>query len=236
MSKEIPTPYMWSYQPQMGLAAGAAQDYSTKMNWLSAGPHMISRVNGIRAHRNELLLEQAALTATPRNNLNPPSWPASLVYQETPPPTSVLLPRDVAAEVQMTNSGAQLAGGASADARFRYRVHQAHLPRSGINRLIIRGRGIQLNDETVSSSLGLRPDGVFQLAGSGRSSFTPRQAYLTLQSSSSQPRSGGIGPLQFVEEFVPSVYFQPFSGSPGQYPDEFIPNFDAVSDSVDGYD
>ena len=24
MSKEIPTPYMWSYQPQMGLAAGAS--------------------------------------------------------------------------------------------------------------------------------------------------------------------------------------------------------------------
>lgn len=233
MSKEIPTPYMWSYQPQMGLAAGASQDYSTKMNWLSAGPHMISRVNNIRAHRNQLLLEQAALTATPRNNLNPPSWPASLVYQETPPPTNVLLPRDAQAEVQMTNLGAQLAGGA----RFRYRVHPtAPYVRPGIKKVIIRGKGVQLNDETVNSSLGLRPDGVFQLAGSGRSSFTPRQAYLTLQSSASQPRSGGIGPLQFVEEFVPSVYFQPFSGSPGQYPDEFIPNFDAVSDSVDGYD
>jgi hypothetical protein len=39
-----------------------------------------------------------------------------------------------------------------------------------------------------------------------------------------------------VEEFTPSVYFNPFSGSPGQYPDEFIPNFDAISESVDGYD
>ncbi|ALE30370.1 pVIII [Simian adenovirus 13] len=233
MSKEIPTPYMWSYQPQMGLAAGAAQDYSTKMNWLSAGPHMIAQVNGIRAHRNQLLLEQAALTTTPRNQLNPPSWPASLVYQETPAPTTVLLPRDAQAEVLMTNSGAQLAGGAC---RYRSKGPTGLSAPLGIKRVLIRGRGTQLNDETVSSSLGLRPDGVFQLAGSGRSSFTPRQAYLTLQSSSSQPRSGGIGTLQFVEEFTPSVYFNPFSGAPGLYPDEFIPNFDAVTDSVDGYD
>nr|WUR07979.1 pVIII [Rhesus adenovirus 68] len=233
MSKEIPTPYMWSYQPQMGLAAGAAQDYSSKMNWLSAGPHMISRVNGIRAHRNQILLEQAAITATPRRQLNPPSWPAAQVYQEIPRPTTVLLPRDAEAEVLMTNSGVQLAGGS----RYaRYRGRAAPYSPGSIKRVFIRGRGIQLNDEAVSSSTGLRPDGVFQLGGAGRSSFTTRQAYLTLQSSSSQPRSGGIGTLQFVEEFVPSVYFNPFSGSPGRYPDAFIPNFDAVSESVDGYD
>ncbi|QFF92283.1 protein VIII [Human adenovirus 4] len=227
MSKEIPTPYMWSYQPQMGLAAGAAQDYSTRMNWLSAGPGMISRVNDIRAHRNQILLKQSALTATPRNHLNPRNWPATLVYQEIPQPTTVLLPRDAQAEVQLTNSGVQLAGGATLC---------RHHPPQGIKRLVIRGRGTQLNDEVVSSSLGLRPDGVFQIAGSGTSSFTPRQAVLTLESSSSQPRSGGIGTLQFVEEFTPSVYFNPFSGSPGHYPDEFIPNFDAISESVDGYD
>nr|WOZ24245.1 pVIII protein [Human adenovirus 89]WOZ24953.1 pVIII protein [Human adenovirus 89] len=227
MSKEIPTPYMWSYQPQMGLAAGAAQDYSTRINYMSAGPYMISRVNGIRAHRNRILLEQAAITTTPRNNLNPRSWPAALVYQESPAPTTVVLPRDAQAEVQMTNSGAQLAGG------FRHRVRS---PGQGITHLKIRGRGIQLNDESVSSSLGLRPDGTFQIGGAGRSSFTPRQAILTLQTSSSEPRSGGIGTLQFIEEFVPSVYFNPFSGPPGHYPDQFIPNFDAVKDSADGYD
>ncbi|AFK92182.1 pVIII [Human adenovirus D13] len=227
MSKEIPTPYMWSYQPQMGLAAGASQDYSTRMNWLSAGPSMISRVNGVRNHRNQILLEQAAVTSTPRAKLNPRNWPSTLVYQEIPGPTTVLLPRDALAEVRMTNSGVQLAGGAS---RCPLR------PQSGIKTLVIRGRGTQLNDELVSSSIGLRPDGVFQIAGAGRSSFTPNQAYLTLQSSSSEPRSGGIGTLQFVEEFVPSVYFNPFSGSPGLYPDEFIPNFDAVREAVDGYD
>ncbi|AIE89168.1 L4 pVIII 25 kDa protein [Human adenovirus 55] len=227
MSKEIPTPYMWSYQPQMGLAAGASQDYSTRMNWLSAGPSMISRVNDIRAYRNQILLEQSALTTTPRQHLNPRNWPAALVYQESPAPTTVLLPRDAQAEVQMTNAGAQLAGGSTLC---------RHKPRHNIKRLVIRGRGIQLNDESVSSPLGLRPDGIFQIAGCGRSSFTPRQTVLTLESSSSQPRSGGIGTVQFVEEFTPSVYFNPFSGSPGHYPDEFIPNFDAISESVDGYD
>lgn len=233
MSKNIPTPYMWSFQPQMGLAAGAAQDYSTKMNWLSAGPHMISQVNGIRARRNQMLLQQAALTATPRNQLNPPSWPSALLYQESPPPTTVLLPRDAQAEVRMTNAGAQLAGGARHS--FRYKGRPGPYSSSAIKTIRIRGKGIQLNDE-ATSPLGLRPDGVFQLAGSGRSSFTTRQAYLTLQSSSTAPRSGGIGTLQFVEEFTPSVYFNPFSGSPGHYPDAFIPNFDAVSESVDGYD
>lgn len=233
MSKEIPTPYMWSYQPQMVLAAGASQDYSSRMNWLSAGPHMIGRVNGIRATRNQILLEQAALTSTPRSQLNPPNWPAAQVYQENPAPTTVLLPRDAEAEVQMTNSGAQLAGGSR---HVRFRGRSSPYSPGPIKRLIIRGRGIQLNDEVVSSLAGLRPDGVFQLGGAGRSSFTPRQAYLTLQSSSSQPRSGGIGTLQFVEEFVPSVYFNPFSGAPGLYPDDFIPNYDAVSESVDGYD
>ncbi|UZE90093.1 pVIII [Human adenovirus 41] len=233
MSKEIPTPYMWSYQPQMGLAAGASQDYSSRMNWLSAGPHMIGRVNGIRTTRNQILLEQAALTSTPRSQLNPPNWPAAQVYQENPAPTTVLLPRDAEAEVQMTNSGAQLAGGSR---HVRFRGRSSPYSPGPIKRLIIRGRGIQLNDEVVSSLTGLRPDGVFQLGGAGRSSFTPRQAYLTLQSSSSQPRSGGIGTLQFVEEFVPSVYFNPFSGAPGLYPDDFIPNYDAVSESVDGYD
>ncbi|AEK98461.1 pVIII [Titi monkey adenovirus ECC-2011] len=227
MSKVIPTPYMWSYQPQMGLAAGASQDYSTRMNWLSAGPSMIARVNGVRDERNQILMKQAAITATPRGTLNPPSWPADLVYQETPPPDTVLLPRDAQAEVQMTNSGAQLAGGGVRFTPYR---------RPGINTLRFRGRGVQLNDETVSSSLGLRPDGVFQIGGSGLSSFTPRQVYLTLQTASSRPRSGGIGTLQFIEEFVPSVYLNPFSGHPGHYPDDFIPNYDAVSDSVDGYD
>ena len=223
MSKDIPTPYVWTFQPQLGQAAGASQDYSTRMNWLSAGPSMISQVNAVRADRNRILLQQAAISETPRLVRNPPAWPAKYLFQPIGAPQTFELPRNELLETAMTNSGMQLAGGG------------AHRTKD-IKPEDLVGRGIQLNSEAPSVSW-LRPDGVFQLAGGSRSSFNPGvNALLTLQPASSIPRSGGIGEVQFVHEFVPSVYFQPFSGPPGTYPDEFIYNYDIVSDSVDGYD
>ncbi len=221
MSKEIPTPYMWTFQPQLGQAAGASQDYSTRMNWLSAGPEMINQVNSIRAERNNILLTQAAVTETPRLVRNPPNWPAPYLFQPVAAPQTFELPRNELLETSMSNSGMQLAGGGRC---------------SGIKGAHLAGRGIQLNGEAPSASW-LRPDGVFQIAGGSRSSFSPGvSSLLTLQPSSTLPRSGGIGAVQFVHEFVPSVYFQPFSGPPGTYPDEFIYNYNIVTDSVDGYD
>lgn len=227
MAKEIPTPYMWSFQPQSGHAAGASQDYSTRMNWLSAGPSMINQVNEIRDLRNKILVTQAKITETPRAIMNPPVWPADLLPQERPPPLTVALPRNESAEIAMTNSGAQLAGGRRA------------LPATpmwvGIRGADLLGRGITLSEDIPTASV-LRPDGIFQLAGGSRSSFNPLQAYLTLQQSSTQPRSGGIGSNQFVREFVPDVYLNPFSGPPDTFPDQFIPNYDIVTNSVAGYD
>uniref|UniRef100_A0AAU6S547 Pre-hexon-linking protein VIII n=1 Tax=Pipistrellus pipistrellus adenovirus TaxID=3140007 RepID=A0AAU6S547_9ADEN len=227
MSKVIPTPYMWSYQPQSGHAAGASQDYSTRMNWLSAGPSMISRVNGVRALRNDILIRQAAITETPRWIANPPTWPASLLPQNGGPPKVIELPRNESLEVGMTNSGAQLAGGGRV-----YGPGPSHW--GGIRHRALRGSGITLSEDQVSAR-HLRPDGIFQIAGGGLSSFDPTRQFLTLQASSTQPRSGGIGSVQFVNEFVPSVYLNPFSGPPGTYPDAFIPNYDVVTNSVDGY-
>ncbi|AWO77115.1 pVIII [Tree shrew adenovirus 1] len=227
MSKDIPTPYVWTFQPQMGAAAGASQDYGTKMNWLSAGPSMIHRVNNIREARNRILLRQAALTETPRTVMNPPNWPSALLYHDVAPPTSVPLPRNERLEIAMTNHGAQLAGGG-----------HTSLP-EGLKRELLFGSGIQLNEQLPVRPYGaaVRADGTFQLAGGSRSSFNPREElFLKLQSAPSQPRSGGIGSWQFVEEFVPAVYYNPFSGPPGTYPDQFISNYDVVSDSVDGYD
>nr|WGN96573.1 pVIII protein [Lemur mastadenovirus] len=229
MSKDIPTPYMWSYQPQLGLAAGASQDYSTRMNWLSAGPHMIGQVNGIRDLRNRILIRQAAITETPRLVQNPPSWPAyALLHNETHP-TTLELPRNEFLEKALSNSGVQLAGGGRGELygpQVQVPIKSAHLA----------GQGIQLSGDVLSAS-SLRPDGIFQIAGGGRSSFNPaREQFLLLQSSSTQPRSGGVGSVQFVKEFVPSVYFNPFSGPPGSYPDQFISNYDIRTDSVDGYD
>lgn len=223
MSKDIPTPYMWTFQPQLGQAAGASQDYSTRMNWLSAGPGMINQVNTIRAERNDILLHQAAVSETPRLVRNPPNWPAQYLFQPLGEPRTFELPRNEILEAAMTNSGMQLAGGG---ARRTKDIRPEDLV----------GRGIQLNSDQPSASW-LRPDGVFQLAGGSRSSFNPGiNTLLTLQPTSTLPRSGGIGAVQFVHEFVPSVYFQPFSGPPGTYPDEFIYNYDIVTDSVDGYD
>ena len=222
-TKEIPSPYMWSYQPQSGHAAGASQDYSTRLNWLSAGPGMINQVNAINRTRNDILLRQAMLTETPRPVRNPPIWPASHLAQPTPRQMTLELPRDTRAEVNMTNYGLQLAGGGVGD-----------LPLLCINDGLC-GSGLQLSSERPTASR-LRPDGIFQLAGGGRSSFTPNEAFLTLQATSSQPRSGGVGSAQFVAEFVPSVYTNPFSGPPGTYPDQFISNYDIVSDTVRGYD
>uniref|UniRef100_A0AAU7E206 Pre-hexon-linking protein VIII n=1 Tax=Cardioderma bat adenovirus TaxID=3141913 RepID=A0AAU7E206_9ADEN len=222
-SKTVPTPYMWAWQPQSGHAAGAAQDYSTRINWLSAGPAMINRVTQIRDLRNQILMTQAELTETPRLVMNPPTWPAAALPQNIPPPVTLALPRNFELERQMANVGLQLAGGARAR------------PDYNLSGCRFSGSGIQLSEPELSAST-LRPDGLFQLAGGSRSSFDPTQALLTLQQSSSQPRSGGIGSRQFVREFVPEVYLNPYSGPPDTFPDQFMPNYDIVTDSVNGYD
>lgn len=221
-SKTVPTPYMWAWQPQSGHAAGAAQDYSTRINWLSAGPSMINRVTEIRDLRNQILMTQAEITETPRLIMNPPNWPAAALPQNVGAPLTLALPRNYELERVMANSGLQLAGGS--------RPTPGYMRGCGLT-----GKGIQLSDSTPSASV-LRADGTFQLGGGSRSSFDPTQAYLTLQQSSSQPRSGGLGARQFVSEFVPEVYLNPFSGPPDTFPDQFMPNYDIVSDSVNGYD
>lgn len=268
-SKVVPSPYMWTPQPQRGTAAGASQDYSTRMNTMSAGPRLNALTNGIRATRNSILMNQAMYTETPRPVMNPPVWPAATILRQADPPVTVTLPRDESLEEVMVDEGAQLAGGGA----VRVRVHRrgglgAALPlgaapyglRSAppayvtcpaephLRQVPIRGAGLQLNDEHISSGVlwrgfpsagrtALRSDGVFQLGGSGPIAEGPGQAqFLTLQSLPSVPRSGGIGEVQFVREFVPTVYLNPFSGGPGTYPDQFQSNYNIVTETVQGYD
>lgn len=283
MSKVVPTPYMWAFQPQMGAAAGASQDYSTQMNWMSAGPSMINAVRNIRDQRNRILMSQALLTETPRPVANPPLWPAQLLPQLGGPPVTLALPRNEPLEQEMTNSGLQIAGGggpvndksnraavlgirggaggadltATREASLERAVEEPYGPEiqvlpvprhfrlGGAGRDIqvqpiprhfrVGGAGLQLNEHSFSPS-SVRPDGTFQLAGGSRPPPTLTRRLLTLQRSSSVPRSGGIGSAQFVSEFVPAVYFNPFSGPPDSFPDQFIPNFDIISNSVNGYD
>lgn len=191
----------------MGTAAGAAQDYSTRINWFGAGNKMIQQVYDIREARNAILSKQADITETPRPVMNPPFWPAPLINKTINPPVAVPL-ENTAKQTLMTNDGMQLAGGK------------------------MLGRGIQLNEQLPYHPYRVRSDGVFQLAGG---SAEPANTYLALQTSSTVPRSGGIGSWQFIQEFVPSIYYNPYSGPPGNYPYEFIFNYDLVTDSVDGY-
>ncbi|ARQ79791.1 pVIII [bat adenovirus 10] len=213
MSKDIPTPYVWSYQPQIGTAAGASQDYSTKMNWLSAGNSMIKSVNRIRNQRNEILLKQAMVTETPRNVANPPIWPAEALHQPFKLPTEIPLPRNGPLEHMMTNNGMQLAGGRAYN---------------------LVGCGVQLSESYAP--LSVRSDGIFQLGGGSRGHISPQHQWILLQSGSNKPRSGGLGSAQFVEEFVPTVYYNPYSGPPTNYPEQFIYNYDVVEDRVANYD
>lgn len=258
-SKVVPSPYVWTPQPQRGTAAGASQDYSTKMNWLSAGPAMVQRVNGLREARNQILMQQALRDETARPVLNPPVWPAAAIQKSPDPPITLTLPRDEALEEEMTDNGAQLAGGLwpgrNRCARTLGGAGLWTLNRAPLSRGI-SGGALSLNDNTLPSLVcsrtafggvcsssspapwtAIRPDGTFQLGGTGPPRHPP--AYfenLTLSSQPSQPRAGGIGLDQFVTEFIPSVYLNPFSGGPGTFPDQFQANYDIVSESVAGYD
>lgn len=265
MSKTVPTPYMWAFQPQMGAAAGASQDYSTQFHWMSAGPRMINQVRQIRDEQNQILEAQALLTETPRAVANPPSWPAALLPQLRGPTMTIALPRNHELEHVMANNGLQIAGGGFPvnDKSMRNSVLGINravrsVPGTGASRspsdellspeiqvlpppsrsLSLSGLGRQLTEYSPAAGFSgaVRPDGTFQLAGGARLPVTSREAYLTLQGSSSVPRSGGVGTRQFVQEFVPAVYYNPFSGPPDTFPDQFIPNFDIISNSVDGYD
>lgn len=259
-AKVIPSPYMWTPQPQRGTAAGAAQDYSTRMNWMSAGPGLINRVNQIREARNQILQNEALATETPRAVLNPPVWPAGAIYgaDKIAPPIHLTLPRNESLEEAMVDDGAQIAGGALLDFApgvYRYR----HNPRRALLRNTpysppteggvyaarpgIRGGALVLAEhiapdrEQRQQRIALRSDGSFQLGGSGVPRYSrPQLQEITLSSRSSVPRSGGIGLNQFVNEFVPTVYLNPFSGPPGTFPDQFQPNYDIVTETVSGYD
>ncbi|ART33377.1 pVIII [Deer mastadenovirus B] len=215
MSKEIPTPYIWTFQPQMGTAAGASQDYSTRMNWFSAGPDMINDVNNIRDTQNRILMTQSAMTATPRNLIDPRIWPAHLIKQPVVGTTHVEMPRNEVLEQHLTSQGAQIAGGGPA--LRSYKSTSA-------------GEGF-----TSFSASCMRPDGVFQLGGGSRSSFNPLRTDFAFHALPSEARYGGIGSRQFVEEFVPAVYLNPYSGPPDSYPDQFIRHYNVYTNSVSGY-
>lgn len=204
--QKVPSPYIWTYQPQFGTAAGASQDYGTKFNWLHAGNSMIQHVFDLRNNRNDILQKQAALTQTARPLMNPPHWPAELITQPTSTDNIVCL-REKNMFQRIPDNGMQFAGGA------------------------IKGQGMQLNDEQFHfKPNSYSNDALFQLAGGCAS----KNCFI-LDNAPRIARSGGIGSKQFIEEFVPSVILEPFAGPSYTFPYETIYHYDVISDSVDDY-
>ncbi|QIZ64168.1 pVIII [Guinea pig adenovirus 1] len=220
MSKEIPTPYVWLYEPQRGRARGASQDYSTRAYWMSAGPAMISRLNAVRLARNGLLLQQAAITETPRAVLNPPEWPPALLRQQ---PQRVNIPTQFS---HATFPTAIVGSGMSPPPPKRRR--------RGRDADARRSRQRRVSNAIYTTVAGARPQSseaaAAALAAVDRSAELLRRATFP-----SAPRSGGLGAQRFVEEFVPEVYLNPFAGEPSNFPLEFIPQYDVQTGTVHDY-
>ncbi|ACJ14523.1 pVIII [Murine adenovirus 3] len=215
-----PSPYMWTFQPQRGTAAGASQDYSTRLNWLSAGPSLRGKVIEVNQARNSILLNQQEAVPTPRRDINPPSWPASLIFHPRPKPIAVLPAHPDSFDPNVTLEGAQLAGGAwvryksGNEVRYTAPIQLAEEPTSRTPTAYALAQELQLAGGATAT-----PPLMGELAGAPR-----------------VPRSGGIGSWQFTQEFPPTVYLNPYSGAPDTFPHQFLSNYDSVSQSVNGYD
>lgn len=177
---------------------------------------MIGRVNNIRDARNAILLKQAAITETPRMLPNPPLWKSENIYDMPAEPIIARLPRNPVLENFASNNGLQLAGGGAGQQQ--------------------RDFEFPAEDFDYWPNQSVRSDGLFQLGGGGDTQYpSPYHALLLSQGSSTLPREGGIGTTQFLSEFQPTVYLNPFSGAPSHYPHQFIFNYDVVDDRIDGY-
>lgn len=175
---------------------------------------MISQVNQVRDARNGILLRQGAITETPRPLANPSTWPSFALVQPETPLDITQLPRDEPMERLVSNYGMQIAGGGSPFGQ-------------------LEGDGYQM--PTFPRQNGVRADGTFQLGGGGPAYVTPHRPWLGLTTGQNVPRYGGLGQVQFLQEFAPSVYLYPFSGNPDTFPNQFIHHYDVISDRVRNY-
>nr|WRQ19822.1 MAG: pVIII protein [unidentified adenovirus] len=206
MSRGASTPYVWSYQPQLGSAAGASQDYSTRVNWLAGGLDTYRKIQHLNAIQNAILNKQKLLSETVRPVRNPLIWPAANIILDAPTPSIVKLSRDESAEREITASGAQLTGGS-----------------------------LQLNDHLPKKRNKFLPEGTEQLTGGGiEDVFLPQETTVIFSGASSSPYKGGIGWRQFLNEFVPFAEAYPFLTSTA-FPHDLASNFNTYKNRYDDY-
>lgn len=195
------TPYVWKYQPETGYTAGAHQNYNTVINWLHANPQMFARIQHINTARNVMDKFRSDLTRDDiAVNIN--NWPAEDLMQ---PPNFPYIPATSKSTSTIndwlaTTQGIQLSG-------------TSELNGWGSNRLT--------SYPDIPPILKYERPGQ-QLQGQGL--FKQENIHLFYESPR-LPRSGGLTPQQFVKEFPPVVYNNPFSESMSVFPKEFSPLF-----------
>ncbi|ASU50483.1 pVIII [Odocoileus adenovirus 1] len=209
------TPYIWKYQPETGFTAGAHQDYGAVINWFQANPQMFARIQEVNANRNDIDQTRAFLTRTDiAANIN--NWPSTQLKQRK---SSLYIPAKLKEEITnldflSTANGIQLSG-----------------PYPTFKQEILVGTGS--NDLTSYPMISASTPNILkyqrpgqQLQGTGV--FPSNKSLIT--ETSRLPRSGGLSPEQFISEFPPIVYNQPFSESLLFFPKEFNPLFDPFED------
>ncbi|AWY10554.1 pVIII [Polar bear adenovirus 1] len=190
----VPTPYIWSYQPQLGIRSGASQDYSTRINWLGAGDQTVTKIRRLNDERNRILMEQSRLTDIP-------------IYK--PPAMAFFKHLD---QVPKKQDNATLSVGIPTTPYFP----------------TLKASGLTLNENSGKLIPALPSEGTFQLAGGNESDDE-------MLINDRQVLEQSLDPQRFLRHLAPEIYFHPFSGAPGDFPRQYIFNFNFDKNAVDGY-
>lgn len=240
------TPYIWTYQPETGMTAGAQQDYGAVINWLSADPYLCERIRHVNQARNDMARLEATTRVVPRGEFN--DW-----LQRPPvygPPSGVLAKRRIrsAVDAAATSEGVQLSGAGYhlGDGRRYRKLTRDNLPFPHNWQVFEGGRWIPVpmtggssnalsSYPTVMRSPAAAMEHYFQSDGlqmQGGMVPPPRSAAeLHVEGPSVDLRSG-LTPLSFARSFPPLVYDHPFSRLDLlAFPKEFSPLFDPERDA-----
>nr|WMQ77655.1 pVIII [Zoothera dauma adenovirus] len=236
------TPYIWHYSPETGHTAGASQDYGAVINWISAGPQMYERIRNVNVMRNSLDSSLAPYRDNIDHNIN--DWTAADLDQAPGVPyvPAKLNNIDNYKDFMSTANGMQLSGsglGPPDDGRQYRKLTRDALPFPYNWQVFDNGRWVNIEGQgtnALSSYPNLQYSHLIsyrrpgqQLQGSGFP-LSNDQAYRLLHEQPTLPRSGGMTPRQFIQQFPPIVYKKPFSENEMYFPKEFSPLFDPNKD------
>lgn len=206
------TPYIWKYQPETGYTAGAHQDYGSVINWLNSNPQMFTRIRDVNLQRNNIDKTRGLVTRNDiHSNIN--NWSASQLLQRQGSP---YVPASLNLEASKQD--------------FIDSAHGMQL--SGPKPIDFKGTGSNNLSAYPMVSGNIPPLMLYhrpgqQLQGMGT---TSAENFHLMEEVSRLPRSGGLTPTEFLTEFPPIVYNDPFSKSLLYFPKEFDPLFSPNTD------